>query len=392
MRATKPPKSRFLLLALVVGGLALFPWQVVADPIEQTYKHLRIFAHVLSFVQNNYVQEVDEERLVQDAIRGMLRSLDPHTVYMTRGEYQKTQEDTSGAYGGLGIVITHESNGSFSIRKVNADSPAAHAGLLQGDRVIAIDNAPVASLSLSDLASKIRGLPNTKVLLTITREGWSGPREIPLVRKRVVMKSVNAQLLSQQIGYVAIRSFQENTELEMSDALKELASKNGKRLKGLVLDLRDNPGGLFDEGVAVADRFIAKGKIVLTESRHARHREVQMASPEDTDEKLPIAVLVNRNTASASEIVAGALMVHQRAVVMGEPTYGKGSVQTLIGLEDGSGLKLTVASYNTPDGKPIPSEGLAPNEVLPPAKKETASPSEDPWVQAAISRLLSKRP
>ena len=371
-------------------GAGLFPWQVIADPVEQTYKKLRIFAHVLSFVQNNYVTEVDEDVLIHDAIRGMLRSLDAHTVYMTPAEYQKTQEDTSGAYGGLGIVIFHEGDKGFVIRKVNPDSPAAHAGLVKGDRLLAVDKEAVSSLSLSELANKIRGLPDTKLLLTIVRKGWSGPRDIPLIRKRVVMKSVTYELLNRKVGYIAIRSFQENTEVETQEAIKAMAEKNGKTLKGLVLDLRNNPGGLFDEGVSVADRFLAKGKIVTTESRHARHREAQMASPDDTNTQIELAVLVNRHTASSSEIVAGALKAHDRAFIMGEPTYGKGSVQTLIGLEDGSGLKITVAKYNTPDGKPIPVDGIVPHAILEPPERENMPLNQDPWVKAALTHLKSQ--
>ena len=203
------------------------------------------------------------------------------------------------------------------------------------------------------------------------------------------MKSVTYELLNPQVGYIAIRSFQENTEVETQEALKAMTEKNGKSLKGLVLDLRNNPGGLFDEGVSVADRFLAKGKIVTTESRHARHREVQMASPDDTNTRIKLAVLVNRHTASSSEIVAGALKAHERAFLLGEPTYGKGSVQTLIGLEDGSGLKITVAKYNTPDGKPIPANGIVPHALLEPPEKENLPLDQDPWIDAALTHLKS---
>ncbi len=390
MRFKRSRLHRWVLAGCLLGGAWLFPWQVVADPVEQTYKKLRIFAHVLSFIQNNYVTEVDENVLVHDAIKGMLRSLDAHTVYMTPAEYQKTQEDTSGAYGGLGIVIFNEGDKGYVIRKVNADSPAAHAGLLMGDQLLAVDNEPVEKLSLSQLANKIRGLPGTKLLLKVMRDGWSGPRDIPLIRKRVVMKSVTYKLLNRKVGYLAIRSFQENTEVETQEAIKAMAEKNGEALKGLVLDLRNNPGGLFDEGVSVADRFLAKGKIVTTESRHARHREVQMASADDTNTEIQLAVLVNRHTASSSEIVAGALKAHDRAFLLGEPTYGKGSVQTLIGLEDGSGLKITVASYNTPDGQPIPAEGIVPHAILEPPERDNMALDQDPWVQAALTHLKSQ--
>ena len=379
----------------LLGGLGLIlflcalPWQVIADPLETTYKKLRIFAHVLSFVQNNYVDDVDDEQLVHDAIRGLLKSLDPHSVYMTPSEYQKTQEDTSGAYGGLGIVITELENNRFIIQSVASDSPAANAGLTHGDLLLAVDGLSVKDMSLRNLSSKIRGLPDTPLKLLILRKGWSKEREVLLVRKRVQMASVKHQLLNRSFGYIQIRSFQEKTALEVRTSLKELKKSSKKRLKGLILDLRDNPGGLFDQGVAVADLFLNEGLIVTTESRHERHREIQRAHAEETEKSLPIIVLINRNTASSSEIVAGALKAHQRALLLGEHTYGKGSVQTLIGLEDGSGLKITVARYKTPDGATIPASGIQPHQILvqPAPDASYTNLREDPWIGVALREL-----
>ncbi len=379
-----------VLITLMVL-VCLIPLSSIADPIETTYKKLRIFAQVLSFVQNNYVDNVSEEELMHDAIRGLLKSLDPHSVFMTASEYQKTQEDTSGAYGGLGIVISKIKNKSFIIKSVAADSPAAHAGLRPGDQLIAVDGLPVKKMSLRKLSIKIRGLPDTSLKLRIMRSGWSKHRDILLVRKRVQMVSVNHERIDKHYGYIAIRSFQEKTALEVKTSLKALQKPNQKPIKGLILDLRDNPGGLFDQGVAVADLFLHQGLIVSTESRHERHREVQRAHPEDTNQKLPLVVLVNRNTASSSEILAGALKAHKRAHIMGENTYGKGSVQTLIGLEDGSGLKITVARYKTPEGETIPATGIPPNEILSYANDEPGTKSQglkaDPWIRAALKYL-----
>ena len=241
------------------------------------------------------------------------------------------------------------------------------------------------------LSIKIRGLPDTSIKLRIMRSGWSKHRDILLVRKRVQMASVSHQRIDTHFGYIAIRSFQEKTALEVKNSLKALQKSGKSPLKGLVIDLRDNPGGLFDQGVAVADLFLHEGLIVTTESRHERHQETQRAHPDDTNKTLPLVVLVNRNTASSSEILAGALKVHQRAHIMGENTYGKGSVQTLIGLEDGSGLKITVARYKTPEGNTIPATGIPPNEVLSYSDKDTFTKSNglkaDPWIKAAIKHL-----
>jgi carboxyl-terminal processing protease len=385
---TKKLLGGFALIVL----LCVLPWQVVADPIETTYKKLRIFAHVLSFVQNNYVDDVDEEGLVHDAIRGLLRSLDPHSVYMTPSEYQKTQEDTSGAYGGLGIVISQIKSKGFIIKSVAPDSPAAHAGLTRGDRLLAVDGLSVKEMTLRNLSSKIRGLPDTPLKLLVLRKGWSKEREVLLIRKRVQMASVTHQLIKRSFGYIHIRSFQEKTALEVRTSLKELKKRTQKKLKGLILDLRDNPGGLFDQGVAVADLFLNDGLIVTTESRHERHREVQYAHAEETEKSLPMIVLINRHTASSSEIVAGALKTHQRAKLLGEHTYGKGSVQTLIGLEDGSGLKITVARYKTPDGATIPPTGIQPDHVLaePAPGTPYANLLEDPWIDAALDHLKNR--
>ena len=321
----------------------------------------------------------------------LLKSLDPHSVYMTPSEYQKTQEDTSGAYGGLGIVISEIDDKGFVVSKVATDSPAAHAGLAPGDRLLAVDGEPVEGLSLRNLSIKIRGLPDTSLNLRVMRQGWSKSRDILLIRKRVQIASVSGQRLQTDFGYIRIRSFQERTALEVKTSLKALQNENKKPLKGLIIDLRDNPGGLFDQGVAVADLFLHDGLIVTTESRHERHQEIQRAHPEDTNKTLPLVLLVNKNTASSSEILTGALKAQGRAHVMGENTYGKGSVQTLIGLEDGSGLKVTVARYKTPEGLAIPATGIPPHEGLisvRPSNNVPGAPlTDDPWITAALKYL-----
>ncbi len=369
-------------LVLAAGGPAL------ATSIDGTYQKLRVFSQVLSYVQTHYVDEISEDELLYDAIGGMLRDLDPHTTFMRPAEYQKLREDTAGEFGGLGIRLTATDVGVF-IEGVSSDGAASRAGLLSGDRIVAIDGAEIAALDLDEVAKRLRGVPGTKVLIGVVRAGWQGPREIPLIRRYVRVKSVEHDLLEGEIGYVRIYSFQERTDQELAEALADLgqrAKRKGRaRLAGLVLDLRDNPGGLLDEGVKVADRFLEEGDIVRTEGRNPRTAEVQVAHARGTEEPYPMTVLVNGGTASASEIVAGALQDHGRAAIVGTRSYGKGSVQTLFGLEDGSGLKLTIARYYTPSGRSIQKVGITPD--LPVRADKDLPPGDGE--QDVVARLLA---
>ena len=283
---------------------------------------------------------------------------------MRPAEYQKLREDTSGEFGGLGIRLLETDRGIF-IDAVDGEGAAGRAGLKTNDRIVAIDGEPIRGLGIDEVAKRLRGVPGTKVSVTIARVGWSAPRDVPLIRRHVRVHSVEHQLLAGAVGYVRIYSFQERTDHELAEALSDLrrvARRDGARqLTGLVLDLRDNPGGLLEEGVSVADRFLSKGDIVRTEGRNPRHVERQVAHARGTEGAYPMVVLVNGGSASASEIVAGALQDHKRAEVIGTQSYGKGSVQTLFGLEDGSGLKLTIARYFTPLGRSINKVGVAPD-------------------------------
>jgi carboxyl-terminal processing protease len=354
-----------LAFALGVGtGALLVIGPAAATDVDGTYQKLRVFSQVLSYVQSNYVDHVTEDELIYDAVGGMLRDLDPHTTFMRPAEYQKLREDTAGEFGGLGIRMQQTDVGIF-IDGVDPDGAAGRAGLKSNDRIVGVDGEDIKGLPIDEVAKRLRGVPGTKVVVTIARAGWGSPRDIPLIRRHVRVDSVEHQLLAGGVGYVRIYSFQERTDQELAEALSDLRraarGQGAQKLTGLVLDLRDNPGGLLEEGVKVADRFLDDGDIVRTEGRNPRHVERQVAHERGTEGRYPMMVLVNGGTASASEIVAGALQDHDRATVIGTQSFGKGSVQTLFGLEDGSGLKLTIARYFTPKGRSINKVGIAPD-------------------------------
>jgi len=378
-----------------------------AGDVDTAYRKLRVFSQVLTYIQTSYVDEVDGKTLMYDAINGMLAHLDPHTQFMPAEEYEKLREDTSGEFGGLGIGVGISGEGKDAVvvvEDVHKDGPGAHAGLRVADLIVAVDGVAVRGQPLDHAIKLMRGAPGTKVVLTIARAQWSKPRDVPLVRRHVRVKSVTSEIVEAPglpvVGLIAISSFQERTDQELGAALAELrraAKQKGlERPSGLVLDLRDNPGGLLDEGVKVADRFVAKGLIVRTEGRNPANAEREDAHEDGTEPSYPIAVLVNGFTASASEIVAAALQDHKRAVVVGERSFGKGSVQTLYGLDDGAGLKLTVARYYTPSGRSIQGSGVQPDVTIRPTPTAlgtsgSARIAADAQLGAAVEQLRRKR-
>lgn len=394
-----------VLCGVVVTGLASV---ARAGDADVAYKKLRIFSQVLTYVQTSYVDDVDPQRLIYDAIGGMLSRLDPHTQFLPADEYEKLREDTAGEFGGLGIDVGAMGEGKESlilIEGVRPDGPGAHAGLKAGDLVVAVDGTSIRGEPLEVGVRLMRGVPGTRVVLTVSRAQWSKARDIPLVRRHVRVGSVEHDVFEAPgvpvIGYVSVSTFQERTDLELGTALAELRrearKRGGTQLSGLILDMRDNPGGLLDEGVKVADRFIARGVIVTTEGRQPRNAEREVAHEDGTEPDYPMVVLVNGYTASASEIVAGALQDHKRAVVVGERSFGKGSVQTLYGLDDGAGLKLTVARYFTPSGRSIQGSGIVPDVVvrasprIPPGLKGPERVAEDAQLAAAIESIRTRR-
>lgn len=335
-------------------------WSHAPRSTDALYEKTAVIAKALSYIKNNYVEDVSESQLVYGAVRGMVATLDPHSVFMDPDELRSLRADSSGEFGGLGLELTQLS-GELAVLAALDDTPAARAGIRRGDIIRAIDGHPTAGLSLDQASSRLKGAAGSEVRLSLWRPAFTAPRDLVLVRDRIRVESIVSQLLDGSVGHVRIRSFQEHTERELAQALVDLRRAAGANWKGLVLDLRDNPGGLLEQGVRVADRFIARGIIVTTRGRNGRHTEVDRATTRGTEPDYPLVVLVNAGTASAAEIVAGALQDHDRGVVLGTPTYGKASVQTIIDFDDGSGLKLTIARYYTPNGRSIQESGITPD-------------------------------
>ena len=355
--------------------------QAARRDASQPYRSLDVFSEVLGAILNNYVEEVKEKDLVYGAIDGMVGKLDPHSLFMRPDVYRMMRDETTGEFDGLGLEVTVRDD-VLTVVSPLAESPGERGGIQPGDRILKIDGTPTRDLTLVEATRRMKGAAGTKVVLEIMREGFSAPQALTLVRDHVRTVSVEWKVLDQELGYVwvKVKSFQDRTDRGLKKALDDARTALKGDVKGLVLDLRNNPGGLLDQAVRVADRFLVSGVIVTTEGRHKKNVEVERAKDRDTEPVYPMIALVNRGTASASEIVAGALQDHGRAVIMGTQTFGKGSVQTVVELEDGSGLKLTIAKYYTPKHRSIQELGIAPDVVVaeasPPARGDEDVPSE----------------
>jgi carboxyl-terminal processing protease len=323
------------------------------------YESIELFTDVLSIVKKSYVEEVDTKKLVYGAINGMLSSLDPHSSFMPPDTYKEMKIDTKGAFGGLGIEITVK-DGILTVISPIEDTPAFKAGIKAGDQILKIDDRFTKDLTITDAVKRMRGIKGTKVTLTIMREGFEKTKEFVLERDIIQVKSVKSKILDDGYGYIRISQFQEKTDDDLEKALKSMQAE--KPLKGLVLDLRNDPGGLLDQAVRVSEHFIEEGKLVVyTEGREKDSKMRFTARKGGKEGNYPIVVLINSGSASASEIVAGCLQDHKRAVVMGTQSFGKGSVQTIIPLSDNSGLRLTTARYFTPSGRSIQAKGITPD-------------------------------
>lgn len=335
------------------------PTSSEALPLDE----LRTFADVFGRIKEDYVESVDDKALIESAIRGMLAGLDPHSSYLAGEEYQDLQVGTSGEFGGLGIEVGLE-NGFVKVIAPIDDTPAQRAGLQSGDLIIRIDEKPVKGLSLGDAVKLMRGKPGTEIELTIMRGTEQKPFEVTIERAVIQVASVKNRTLEPGYGYLRLTHFQAHTTEDMMKAMAELKDANGGALKGLVLDLRNNPGGVLNGAVGVSDAFLTDGLIVYTEGRVTNSEMRFNAGPDDVLDGAPIVVLVNGGSASASEIVAGALQDHRRAIVMGTQTFGKGSVQTIVPIDDATALKLTTARYYTPSGRSIQAQGITPDIKL----------------------------
>ncbi|MFA4874231.1 MAG: S41 family peptidase [bacterium] len=364
---------RYLFLSAIFSALLALSTLCArpADALtDKGFRALHTFTKVLHYIEDNYVTEVDEEKLIRGAMRGMMDTLDPHSVYMSPEVNRELKVDTSGRFDGVGIEVAIRDGWLVVVSPIKG-SPAERVGIQAGDRIVKINGSPTKEMNLGEAVTKMRGRRGSRVTLTLERPGQKHTFEVSIVRQIINVPSVRAEAVGDGIDYVNISSFQQGTAKALEKALADLSAK--EPIKGLVLDLRKNPGGLLDQAVAVSDLFLDKGTIVTTESR-GQEIDRRDAHAEATQPDYPMVVLIDSGSASASEIVAGALQDNKRAAIMGTKSFGKASVQTVIDLDDGSGLKLTVAYYHTPSGKLIQDHGIDPDVVVQaqPPKPEAA--------------------
>ncbi len=335
---------------------------------SELYQQLNLFGDVLERIRRDYVEPVEEKQLIENAINGMLSALDPHSSYMNPKSYKDMQVQTKGEFGGLGIEVTMD-NGVIKVVSPIDDTPASKAGILPGDLIFALDGEPVQGLTLQEAVEKMRGKVGTPIKVSI-RRGTKDPFDVSLTRETIKVKPVKFRLEGGDIGYIRVTSFTEQTTPGVLDAVEKLKKEAGNKLKGYIIDLRNNPGGLLDQAIAMSDAFLDKGEIVSVKARKNDDVQRWNAKPGDVANGLPIVVLMNGGSASASEIVAGALQDHRRAIVLGTRSFGKGSVQTIMQVTGGGAIRLTTALYFTPSGRSIQKEGIKPDIEVEPAKIE----------------------
>lgn len=331
---------------------------------KEMYQYLKTFSDVIDLVKKNYVDDVKDKEVVYAAIKGILESLDAHSSFLPPDMYKEMQSETKGEFGGIGIEITIKDGFPTVITPIE-DTPAYKAGLKAGDHIVKIDGKATKNMSLVDVVKLIRGGKGKPVILTIVREGFTAPKDFKVVRDVIVVKSVKFRMLEDEYGYIRLVQFQEKTSRDLDNAFKELVKMNkGKPLKGVLLDLRNDPGGLLEQAVEVSDKFLEEGLIVYMEGRRKDENRMKFYARKNDDYLGPLVVLVNEGSASASEIVAGALQDYKRGVVVGTKTFGKGSVQTVFPLGDGSAVRLTTAKYYTPKGRSIQAQGITPDILV----------------------------
>ena len=393
----KKKNSLVLLTGVSLGVLLSIGGTVIAEKNKHVikeailpYEELRQFTEIFGRIKRDYVEPVTDKKLLEDAIKGMLSGLDPHSAYLDIEQYKDLREGTTGEFGGLGIEVTME-DGFVKVVSPIDDTPAQRAGLQAGDLIVRLDDKPVKGMTLGDAVKLMRGKPDSDILLTIIREGEISALKVTITRAIIKVKSVKNRLLETDYGYLRISSFQSRTGQGVIDAIANLTKENKAGLKGLVLDLRNNPGGVLNAAVEVSDVFLEQGLIVYTEGRIKNSEMRFKASPGDITNGIPIVVLINAGSASASEIVAGALQDHKRAIIMGEKSFGKGSVQTVLPMGGQSAIKLTTARYYTPLGRSIQGEGIDPDITLARVKLESLKKSSfKPLKEADLSGHLDK--
>jgi carboxyl-terminal processing protease len=372
MKNRRPSAFRKYLLPLLAAAFVLALTVVAQDrgasaSSTDTYKSLEVFSNVLSLIQKNYVEDVDTNEVLQGAIKGMLTSLDPHSSYLKPDDFKELKMETKGSFDGIGIEITIKDSVLTVVSPIEG-TPGDKAGLKAGDKILRIGKELTKDMTLMEAVKKLRGPKGTSVIISVHREGWSEMQEFTIVRDVIPLHSVKSKILEPGYIYLRVTNFQENTTKDFKEALKELSERG--RIRGLVIDLRNNPGGLLAQSVKISDIFIEDGLIVSTKGRVKEQNTEYTARPDNDKHEYPIVVLVNEGSASASEIVAGALQDHKKALIVGTQTFGKGSVQTIIPMSNGAGLRLTTARYYTPSGRSIQAKGIEPDIIVEPLPQE----------------------
>ena len=355
--------SRLMVLIMLVGlpAQVLYAEESIEEPKPDTYNKLKIFSEVLSLIESNYVESVESDTIINGAIRGMVKALDPHTSYLPPASYKEMQVETTGKFGGLGIEISIR-DGVLTVVSPIEETPAFKVGIKAGDKIIKIEEESTLDMTLQDAVSLLRGETGSPVTITIFRDSFKAPKEFTIVRAIIKVQSVVHKLYKKDIGYIKIRSFSKNTSVDLDKALAELEKKE---ISKLILDLRNNPGGLLNQAVEVTDRFLNRENLIVYTKGRSDEQNMRFTSHDKVaGVSYPLIVLVNSGSASASEIVAGALQDLNRAIILGTPTFGKGSVQTIIPLSDGSALRLTTARYYTPSGRVIQENGIEPDIII----------------------------
>jgi carboxyl-terminal processing protease len=377
-RRTKRLRHTFLLGGVFALGVVAAPIvNVVGQAPQQDagrsdiYAMLRVFGDIVERIRADYVEPVNDRQLIENALGGMLSGLDAHSSYLNVKSYRDMQVQTKGAFGGLGLEVTEEKSLIKVVSPID-DTPAFRAGMKPGDIITAIDGKTVFGLTLSEAVEKMRGPPNSRIVLTIKRQNVEKPIEVPLIREMIQIQVAKSRLEDDRIGYIRLSQFSEQADAGVKNALRNLTRQAGGKLDGVVLDLRNNPGGLLDQAVAVTSNFISQGEVVSTRARHAEDSQRWSARGADLLNGAPLVILINNGSASASEIVAGALQDHQRAVLVGTRSFGKGSVQTVIPIPNNGAIRLTTARYYTPSGRAIQAQGVSPDITVRETREDVA--------------------